>query len=123
MRSLMDKPWVRAIFKNRVALIVLLLVVQGQFFTINLLNAHLRQPDAGWELKIGFIDDHLTPNGIWLVPYFVGFFLAALVPIWAMFHMPNQLYRQFILAVMTAALFSYVVYIFYPPTWSSPHRK
>jgi hypothetical protein len=114
MRSLMDKPWVRAIFKNRVALLLVLLVVQGQFFTINLLNAQLRQPDDGWELKIGFIDDHLTPNGMWLVPYFVGFFLAAVVPIWAMFHMPNRLYRQFILAVVTAALLSYAVYIFLP---------
>lgn len=114
MRSLMDTPWVRAIFRNRVALLLVLLLVQGQFFTINLLNAHWRQPHDGWELKISLIDDHLTPNGIWLIPYFVGFFLAAFVPIWAMFHMPNRLYRQFILAIVMAALFSYVVYILLP---------
>ncbi len=106
--------WAAQIFQNRVLLLGILFVIQLQFFVINMLNAQLRQPDSGWELKIGIIDNNLTPNGIWLIPYTIGFFFAILVPLWAMFFMPNKLYRQFVVALAVAALFSYAVYILLP---------
>jgi membrane-associated phospholipid phosphatase len=114
MRGLVNKSWIRAILKNRMALLIILLLIEMQFFTINMLNTQLRDPHDGWELKIGVVDNHLTPNGIWLVPYFVGFFFTVLVPLWAMFYMPNKLYRQFVLAVVIAALFSYTIYVLFP---------
>ncbi len=112
--------WGRRLFQNRLALFLALLAIQLQFFTINLFNAHFREPTEGWELKIAAIDNHLTPNGWWLIPYFAGFWLAALVPLWAMFVMPNRLYRQFILAMATAALAGYVVYVAFPTYVTKP---
>lgn len=111
---------VRRLFQNRLALFLALLLIQLQFFTINLLNAQLRDPTDGWELKIAAIDNHLTPNGLWLIPYSVGFVLSALVPLWAMFTMPNRLYRQFILAMAAAALAGYLVYILFPTYVTKP---
>jgi len=110
----------RRLFQNRLALFLALLLIQLQFFTINLLNAQFREPTDGWELKIAAIDNNLTPNGLWLIPYAVGFVLAALVPLWAMFTMPNRLYRQFILAMATAALVGYAVYLLFPTYVTKP---
>jgi hypothetical protein len=110
----------RRLFENRLALFLALVLIQLQFFTINLLNAQLREPTDGWELKIAAIDDNLTPNGLWLIPYAIGFVLSALVPLWAMFTMPNRLYRQFILAMAVAALAGYLVYIFFPTYVTKP---
>jgi hypothetical protein len=114
MRNIHFERLVARVFQNRLLLLGILFVIQLQFFTINLLNAHLRAPDAGWELKIGVIDNNLTPDGLWLIPYVIGFFFAILVPLWAVFVMPTPLFRQFALAMMLAALFSYAVYILLP---------
>ncbi len=114
MRGLISKPWIRAILKNRLAMFWILMLIELQFFTINMLNTRLRAPTDGWELRISLIDDHLAPHGIWLVPYFIGFFLAVLIPLWATFYMPNKIYRQFVLAVAMALMFSYIIYILFP---------
>jgi len=111
---LLDKPIVRTIFTNRLLLLAVLFAIQLQFFTINLANSVLREPTDGWELKIAFIDDHLEPQGIWLIPYTFGFFAAVLVPVWAAYVMPNRLFRQFVLSMAVAALFGYVIYILFP---------
>ncbi len=110
----------RRLFQNRLALFLALFLIQLQFFTINLLNTWLREPTDGWELKIAAIDNHLTPNSLWLIPYSIGFVLSALVPLWAMFTMPNRLYRQFVLAMGTAALAGYLVYILFPTYVTKP---
>jgi membrane-associated phospholipid phosphatase len=101
-------------FQSRLTLFLTLLAVQGLFFVTNRLNSLLRAPDDGWELKIGFIDNHLSPAGIWLIPYAVGFFFAVLIPLWAADHMPIKLYRQFILSMIFAASISYVIYMLLP---------
>jgi len=108
------KPWLARLFKNRLALFLALLAIQSLFFVTNTANSLLREPDDGVELKIAFIDNHLTPGGIWLIPYVIGFFFAALIPWWAAHNMPIKLYRQFILSMALAALFSYAVYILFP---------
>ena len=108
------------ILKNRLALLIILWVIEIQFFTINYLNAHLRAPTDGWELRIGLVDDQLVPRSIWLLPYLIGFFLAALLPLWAMFVMPNDIYRQYVLAMLTAALLGYVIYILFPTYVTKP---
>ncbi len=118
LRSL--KRWGTGVLKNRLALLIILWVIELQFFTINFLNARLRAPTDGWELRIGLVDDHLVPRSIWLLPYFIGFFLAALLPLWAMFAMPNEIYRQYILAMLTAALFGYAIYILLPTYVTKP---
>ncbi|NLX11772.1 MAG: phosphatase PAP2 family protein [Chloroflexi bacterium] len=102
------------ILRNRLALFAILLIIQSLFFVTNMANSLLREPDDGWELKIAAIDNHLSPMGIWLIPYAVGFLLAALLPLWAAFYMPIKLYRQFILAMGVAAVFSYIIYIVFP---------
>lgn len=112
--TLFEKPFVRALFQNRLALLALLLAIQLQFFVINLANSALREPTDGWELKIAFIDDRLTPQGVWLIPYTFGLFAAVLVPLWAAYVMPNKLFRQFVLSMGIAALFSYAIYILFP---------
>lgn len=109
------------LLQNRLLLLGLLLLVQAQFFTINMLNAQLRAPTDGWELEIGVIDNHIRPEGAWLVPYTIGFFAAALIPLWAMYVMPNKLFRQFILGMGVAAFFSYVVYILIPTYVTKPN--
>jgi hypothetical protein len=114
MRGLVSISWIRAILKNRLAMFWILMLIELQFFTINFLNAHLRAPTDGWELRINLIDGHLTPHGAWLIPYFIGFFLAMLVPLWATFYMPNKIYRQYILAMALALLFSYAIFICFP---------
>jgi hypothetical protein len=108
------------LFQNRLLLLGLLLLVQAQFFTINMLNAQLRAPTDGWELKIGIIDNHLVPEGMWLLPYTFGFFAAALVPVWAAYMMPNRVFRQFVLGMGIAALFGYVIYILVPTYVTKP---
>ncbi len=124
LHGLLDRltqvSWLRRILQNRLALAGLLLAVQVQFFTINLLNARLRAPTAGWELRIPSIDDNLVPNGYWLIPYSLGFVLAALVPLWAMFVMPNTEYRQFVFGMLLAALVGYVIYIVFPTYVTKP---
>jgi membrane-associated phospholipid phosphatase len=112
--SLIDKPIVRTIFTNRLVLLAVLFAIQLQFFVINLANSMLREPTDGWELKIAFIDDHLVPQGVWLIPYTFGFFAAVLVPVWAAYVMPNRLFRQFVLSMTIAALFGYAIYILFP---------
>ncbi|WP_162909533.1 phosphatase PAP2 family protein [Aggregatilinea lenta] len=87
----------------------------------NGLNSTLRAPTDGWELKIAAVDNHLTPQGIWLIPYAIGFVCTALVPLWAAYRMPIKLYRQFILAMIVAALFSYVLYMAVPTYVVKPH--
>ena len=106
--------WIARLFQNRLLLLSLLFIIQLQFFVINMLNARLRQPDSGWELKIGIVDNNLTPDGWWLIPYTIGFFCSIIVPLWAMFFMPSKLFRQFLLAMMVAALFSYAIYLLIP---------
>ncbi|MBN1565126.1 MAG: phosphatase PAP2 family protein, partial [Anaerolineae bacterium] len=108
------KTYLARIFQNRLILLGILFFIQMQFFVINLLNSHLREPNEGWELKIPMVDNNLTPNGVWLIPYTIGFFFAILVPLWAMFFMPSKLYRQFVIALVVAALFSYAIYILLP---------
>jgi membrane-associated phospholipid phosphatase len=114
------KQWGVAVLKNRLALLIVLLVIEAQFFTINFLNARLRAPTDGWELRISLVDDHLAPHGTWLIPYTIGFLLAALLPVWAMFVMPNEIYRQYTLAFITAALFGYAIYILFPTYVTKP---
>ena len=114
MHTLIQKPLVARIIRNRLLLFVVLLIIQLQFFTINVLNAQFRAPDDGWELKIDIVDNNLTPQGIWLVPYFVGFAFALLVPLWAMLYMPNTEYRQFLLSMGFAAFVGYLIYIIFP---------
>lgn len=115
------KPqWIARLFQNRLLLLGMMFVIQLQFFVINMFNARLRAPDAGWELKIRLIDDHLTPDGWWLIPYIIGFFFAILVPLWGMFFMPTRLFRQFVLAISVAALAGYVIYILFPTYVTKP---
>lgn len=114
MERLVQKRLVARVAKNRLLLFVVLVTIQAQFFTINMLNAQFRAPDDGWELKIAVIDNNLTPQGIWLVPYFVGFFFALLVPLWAMVVMPNPEYRQFVIGLGFAAIVGYLIYILFP---------
>lgn len=111
---------VRYVLQQRIMLALGLLVIQLQFFTANLLNSLLRAPTAGWELRIPIIDDNLTPLGYWLIPYTAGFFLAALVPLWAMVVMPNTQYRQFVFGMAFAALVGYVIYIVFPTYVTKP---
>jgi hypothetical protein len=120
VRELISETVVARLFQNRLALFLGLFVIQMQFFTINFVNSQLLAPTYGWELKIGWIDNGLTPHAIWLIPYVLGFFLAALIPLWGMYHMPNTLYRQFILAMVVAALFGYVIYILFPTYVTKP---
>lgn len=108
------KQTLARLFRNRLALLAVLLLLELQFFTINMLNAQLRQPTDGWELKIAVVDDHLAPEGLWLIPYFTGFAFAALVPLWAAYHMPTRLYRQYMVAMIAAATVSYAIYILFP---------
>ncbi len=110
----------RHLFQNRLILYLSLLIIQLQFFTINLLNAWFREPTDGWELKIAIIDNNMTPHGIWLIPYSLGFVFATLVPLWAMFTMPNRLYRQFVLGMVLAALAGYAIYIAFPTYVTKP---
>jgi len=114
MHQLLNKPLVRRIAQNRLMLLAVLFLIQAQFFTINMLNAELRAPDDGWELKIGIVDNNMTPHSIWLIPYFVGFFFALMIPLWAAFNMPNTEYRQFLFGMGFAALVGYVIYVVFP---------
>lgn len=116
----MGKQIAARLFQNRLALYVILLAVEFLFMVINWLNAQFRDSTDGWELKISFIDNHLIPGGWWLIPYTVGFFFAGLIPLWAMLHMPNKLYRQYLLAMITAALASYAIYILLPTYVTKP---
>lgn len=102
------------LFQNRLALFAILLGIQSLFFVTNMANSLFREPTAGWELKIPAVDNHLSPAGIWLIPYAIGFCFSALVPLWAAYHMPIRLYRQFILGMAAAALFSYAIYMLFP---------
>lgn len=106
--------------QNRLALFLALLAIQGLFFVTNGLNSVLREPTDGWELLLLPYDDQIAPNGYWLIPYFTGFFLSALVPLWAAFVMPIKLYRQFIFAMASAALVSYVLYMLFPTYVTKP---
>lgn len=114
------KVLVDRLLRNRLALFLLLLAVQSLFFVTNGLNSILRAPTEGWELKIAAVDNHLTPEPLWLLPYGIGFVFSALVPLWAAYHMPIKLYRQFILAMIIAALFSYVIYMTLPTYVTKP---
>jgi hypothetical protein len=102
------------VLQTRWMLLLLLLFLQLQFFTINMLNTRLRAPDAGWELRIDFIDDHIVPEGAWLIPYFLGLLATGAVPLWAAYVMPLRLFRQFMLAMTLAAAVSYAIYILLP---------
>ncbi len=102
------------LLQNRLALYFMLLGIQGLFFVTNGLNSVLRAPDDGLELKIPAIDNHIVPNGAWLIPYTIGIFLTALLPLWAAYHMPVKLYRQYVFAMALAACTSYVIYIVFP---------
>ncbi len=102
------------ILQNRLMLFGILLGIQSLFFVTNGLNSILRDPDDGWELKIEFVDQHLTPQPLWLIPYAIGFFAATVVPLWAAHVMPIRIYRQFILSMMFAAVVSYVIYMTLP---------
>ena len=75
------------LMQHRLALFLALLAIESLFFVTNGLNSMLRQPTDGWELVILPYDDQITPNGYWLIPYFVGFAFAALIPLWAAFFM------------------------------------
>ena len=121
MRNPVSKPLIDRLLQNRLALFLVLLAVESLFFVTNGLNSMLRAPTDGWELKIAMIDNHLTPQGIWLIPYEIGFVCTALVPLWAAYRMPIKLYRQFILAMIVAATFSYVVYMTLPTYVVKPH--
>jgi membrane-associated phospholipid phosphatase len=116
-----SKPLFDRLLENRLALFLVLLAVEGLFFVTNGLNSILRAPTDGWELKIPAIDNHLTPQGIWLIPYAIGFVCTALVPLWAAYRMPIKLYRQFILAMFVAAGVSYVLYMTVPTYVTKPH--
>ena len=114
------KPLVQRLLTNRWAVAGLLMVLQAQFFIINALNARLRAPTDGWELQIAAIDQHLTPRGIWLVPYGLGIALTLLVPLWALLNMPTLLYRQYVFALATALVIGYAIYIFLPTYVTKP---
>ncbi len=114
------KPLMQRLLRNRWAMATLLAALQAQFFVINALNARLRAPTEGWELQIAAIDQHLTPRGVWLVPYGLGIVLTVLVPLWALLHMPTLLYRQYLFALTTALVVGYVVYIFLPTYVTKP---
>lgn len=109
-----DQTRMQRIFQSRLTLFLILVGIQSLFFVTNMANSMLREPDDGWELKIGFIDNHLSPAGLWLIPYTIGFFFAALIPLWAAYNMPIKLYRQYVLGMAVAALFSYVIYMLLP---------
>lgn len=113
-QKILDRPLLARIFENRLTLFFILLGIESFFFVTNGLNSVLREPTEGIELKINAIDNHLVPGEIWLLPYTIGIFLPALLPFWAAFHMPNKLFRQFVLALGIAAVVSYVVYVIYP---------
>ena len=108
------------LMQHRLALFLALLAIESLFFVTNGLNSMLRQPTDGWELVILPYDDQITPNGYWLIPYFVGFAFAALIPLWAAFFMPIRLYRQFVFAMASAALASYVLYMLFPTYVTKP---
>ena len=114
------KPLVQRLLTNRWAVAGLLMLLQAQFFVINALNAQLRAPTDGWELQIAAIDRHLTPHGIWLVPYGLGIVLTVLVPLWALLNMPTLLYRQYVFALFTALMIGYAIYIFLPTYVTKP---
>ncbi|GEM_PF-348142 len=114
------KPLVRRVLQNRWAVAALLMVLQAQFFVINALNAQLRAPTDGWELQIAAVDQHLTPRGVWLVPYGLGIALTVLVPLWALLNMPTLLYRQYVFALVTALVIGYAIYIFLPTYVTKP---
>jgi membrane-associated phospholipid phosphatase len=109
-----NKPILARLLQNRLALFLLLLAIESLFFVTNMANSVLRAPDAGWELKIDTIDNHLTPQGVWLIPYGIGFVFAMLIPLYAAYVMPIKLFRQFLFSMGIAALLSYVIYMALP---------
>jgi membrane-associated phospholipid phosphatase len=102
------------LFQSRLWLFLVLLGIQSLFFVTNRANSLLRAPDAGWELKIGVVDNHLSPQGMWLIPYGIGFCFTVLIPFYAAQVMPIKLYRQFVLSMGLAALVSYAIYLTLP---------
>ncbi len=114
------QPLIRRFLQNRWAVAGLLIILQAQFLVINALNARLRAPTDGWELQIAAIDQHLTPRGVWLVPYGLGIALTVLVPLWALVNMPTLLYRQYVAALVTALVIGYMIYIFLPTYVTKP---
>lgn len=106
--------------QNRLALFAVLLAIEALFFVTNGLNSILREPTDGWELAIQPYDDQIVPNGYWLIPYFIGFAFAALIPLWAAYQMPIKLYRQFVFAMASAALVSYALYMLFPTYVTKP---
>ncbi len=114
------QPLLRRLLQNRWAVAGLLLLLQAQFFIINALNARLRAPTEGWELQIEAVDQHLTPHGIWLIPYGLGIAFTVLVPLWALFNMPTLLYRQYVFGLVTALVIGYAIYILLPTYVTKP---
>jgi membrane-associated phospholipid phosphatase len=122
-QTFLSRPLVVDTLKNRVSLFFILLAIQSLFFATNMLNSFLRAPDEGLELKIALIDNHIHPSGIALIPYTLGFFAAALLPLWAAYRMPIKMYRQYVLTMTIAAMFSYVVYMVFPTYVVKPEAQ
>lgn len=114
MTGTQENSLLRRVFQNRLTLYIILLIIEAMFFVTNYTNSVIRPANEGWELKIDFIDNHLTPMGLWLIPYFMGVVFSILLPLWAAIYMPNEIFRQFILATAFAALISYVIYMSIP---------
>lgn len=120
INRLVHKSTIKHLLQQRIVLAIILLILQMQFFTINLLNTRLRSASAGWELKIPIIDNNLTPLGYWLIPYIAGFFLSPLVPLWAALIMPNTPYRQYFFGMLIAVISGYAIYILLPTYVTKP---
>jgi membrane-associated phospholipid phosphatase len=105
---LLEKPAQRKLAsRERLALLVVLFVVQLLYFPIN------RTIQGGVILRFP-LDAHVPFWPIWAIPYMLSIVWWVVCFIWAAWKMDDTLFRAFVVAALVVMLSSYVVFILYP---------
>lgn len=92
---------------RRLMWLLILFVVQFLYFPIN------RTIQGGVVLAIPW-DDYFSLWPIWVLPYLLSLVWWTGCFIWAAWKMEDNLYRAFVISLVSVMLASYVVYILYP---------
>lgn len=106
----LKRDWFGENFRERLPLLLFLLIFQTLYFLINRFNANR----GGFVADIPAIDGKMPLIGVFVVPYIGGLVLMPLFPAYAAWKFPRHLFQEYALGFFTIMCVGYSIWIIFP---------
>jgi membrane-associated phospholipid phosphatase len=110
-RPLLHRDWFREGFRHRLPLMFFLLSFQGLYFPI---NQFLSAKGGGTNVALANIDGKMPLLPLFVVAYALGFAVMPVLPLYAAWKFPRDLFQQYMVAFFLIMCCGYTIWLVFP---------